>query len=593
MKTWLKISLGLLVWGGALGGGCSGAMTNQPVTTAAAIQAIQQAPDPSAVVAAYGSGLAIAANDPKLHEAYFIRMVEMGLPEMAFHQAQTLATLDPNNGLAWGVVAYVDARRGQMPEAVSAINLAGQFASSNKFVAHTAGEILAWYDIKADKGKLPDNARDGLTRIRGLLAKEPAFSEAYDTARKAYQTQSSAAEPAAPEAPAQTASATEAPSAPAAPPASPGAYAPQAVTGPSATLPPDQGAPVTYVAPPIEPIYSPVYYPAYYDWAPDYCYDWGPGWAAPSPWCWWYPCGFWGGCGFYPFGLTFAFGDFDDFHHGHGFEHGHGFDHGHGFGHHGDFGHGGNFGQHGSFAAGGGFANHNDPAAWHSGANGTTGFFGTPARPSASLGQWNHQGALGSSAVASAGTGTHWWNGGSHPATMGARVASSSAGSAFARSGARVPQGIWSSASATAARPGSSSRAPAATAPATHAWSGTVGGSRAVPAARPSYSAPAYRTPAYSAPRYAAPTARSFGSIHSFPSYGGGWARPAPSYSAPAAPSFGGRFSGGGFHSFGGGSGGGFSGGRSFSGGGFHGGGFGGGGFGDGHGGGFGGGGHR
>jgi hypothetical protein len=77
-------------------------------------------------------------------------------------------------------VAYVDARRSQMPEAVSAINLAGQFASSNKFVAHTAGEILAWYDLKADKTKLPENAKDGLTRIRGLLDKETAFTEAYD-----------------------------------------------------------------------------------------------------------------------------------------------------------------------------------------------------------------------------------------------------------------------------------------------------------------------------------------------------------------------------------------------------------------------------
>jgi hypothetical protein len=76
MKNWLKISLGLLVWGGALGGGCSGAMTNQPAATAAAIQAIQQAPDPSAAVAAYGSGLGIAPNDLKLHEAYVVRMVE-------------------------------------------------------------------------------------------------------------------------------------------------------------------------------------------------------------------------------------------------------------------------------------------------------------------------------------------------------------------------------------------------------------------------------------------------------------------------------------------------------------------------------------
>src|ERR1035441_2680786 len=123
MNIWLKVSLGLLVWGSALGSGCSQSVTSQPATVAAAIQAIQQAGDPSAAVAAYGSGLALTANDPKLHEAYVVRMVDMGLPEMAYHQAQTLTTLQPNNGLAWGVVAYVDARRGQMPEAVSAIKI--------------------------------------------------------------------------------------------------------------------------------------------------------------------------------------------------------------------------------------------------------------------------------------------------------------------------------------------------------------------------------------------------------------------------------------------------------------------------------------
>jgi hypothetical protein len=586
MKTWLKISLGLLVWGSALGGGCSGAMTNQPATTAAAIQAIQQAPDPSAAVAAYGSGLAIAPNDPNLHEAYVARMVEMGLPEMAFHQAHTLATLQPNNGLAWGVLAYVDARRSQMPEAVSAINLAGQFAATNKFVAHTAGEILAWYDIKADKSKLPDNAKDGLTRIRGLLDKQPAFTEAYDTARKAYQTQSSAEQPSAPEVPAQNASAGLAPSAPESVTTSPEAYAPQTVTAPQAVLPADQGAPVTYVMPPTEPVYTPAYYPAYYDWAPDYGYDWGPGWVAPSPWCWWYPCGFWGGCGFFPFGLTFAFGDFDDFHHGHGDGHGHG------DWHHGGFGHSGNFGQHGGVGAGGSLGNHNDPAVWHGGGHGTTGFFGTAARPSASLAQWNHQGAVGTSATATAGAGTHWWSGASQPSARGSSASLSSGTTTLAQSGTHAPQGMWSAGSGAVARSGGFSRAPAATAAATHLGSGTAGSFRTAPATRPSYSAPAYRAPAYSAPRYAAPTTRSFGGYHSFRSYGGGSARPAPSYSFSAPRSSSGGFSGGGAHSFGGSSSGGFSGGRSVGGGGFHSGGFsgggshGGGGFGGGHGGG-------
>ena len=82
-------------------------------------------------------------------------MVDFGLPEMAYYQAQTLTTLQVNNGLAWGVVAYVDARRAQMAEAIYAINLAGQFAPDNKFVQHTAGELVAWYDLKADKATIP------------------------------------------------------------------------------------------------------------------------------------------------------------------------------------------------------------------------------------------------------------------------------------------------------------------------------------------------------------------------------------------------------------------------------------------------------
>ena len=90
-----------------------------------------------AVVTAYANGIALDRSDPKLHEAYVARMVDLGLPELAYHQAQTLTTLQSSNGLAWGVVAYVDARRGQMADAISAINLASQFAPENAFVAHS------------------------------------------------------------------------------------------------------------------------------------------------------------------------------------------------------------------------------------------------------------------------------------------------------------------------------------------------------------------------------------------------------------------------------------------------------------------------
>ncbi len=551
MSAWRKICLGVLVWIGVVAIGWGQSAVVQSVTVSAAIQAIQQAPDPSAVVAAYASALAFSPNDPSLHQAYVSRMVDMGLPEMAYHQAQTLTTLQPNNGLAWGVVAYVDARRGQMPDAVAAINLAGQFASTNKFVAHTAGEILAWYNLKADKSQIPENAKDGLARVRSLMGKQPAFTEAYETARKAYLAQSSAVQPSAQESAAGAAAAagSAANSAASTPQM---AYAPEATAPNQYMSPYDQGAYSTYAVPPVVSAYPPDYYYSDYDLSPYYYYDWGPGWVAPLPWCWWEPCGFWCGAGFYPFGFSGVFcgnGDFNHFHH---FQNGQGFGHFGGFGDHGGFGHG------------------HDPAVWHTSAHGTTTFFGTPARPSSSFAQWNHEGFGAHSSTFATSAGTHWWTGAGQQ-SLGTRAspAFGSTGATFDRSGGFTRQGIWSAGPSTSTRPSEWARSPAATAPATHWWS----------AAPRSYSAaPAYRAPAYSMPRYAAPSIGSFRGYSSVPSFGG-WGRSAPSYSAPAPRSFGGGFTSGGFsgRSFGGSSfGGGFHGG-GFSGG-FHGGGFGGGG---------------
>ena len=227
-----------------------GESTSSP-ELAAAIQAIEQAPDPSATVAAYVNGAAVDRNDPKLSEAYVIRMVDLGLPELAFHQAQTLTTLQSNNGLAWGVVAYVEARRGNMAEAISAINLAGQFAPTTPLVERTAGEIMAWYDIKADKATLSENAHRGLATIRGLLEKRPEFANAYETAKKAYQAQASA-----PEQPVQS----------------------QAVS-------------------PTESVNS----------YSDYSYASDAGWVEPTPWWWWQPVGFFAGSNFVPLTTVVVF----------------------------------------------------------------------------------------------------------------------------------------------------------------------------------------------------------------------------------------------------------------------------------------------
>jgi hypothetical protein len=49
--------------------------------------------------------------------------------------------------------------------------------------------IVAWYDVKADKATLSENAQHGLATIRGLLEKRPEFANAYKTAKEAYESQ--------------------------------------------------------------------------------------------------------------------------------------------------------------------------------------------------------------------------------------------------------------------------------------------------------------------------------------------------------------------------------------------------------------------
>ena len=425
---------------------------------AAAIAAIQQAADPSAAVSAYAEGMALNHNDAKFHEAYVRRMVELGLPEMAYHQAQTVTTMEPKNGLAWGVLAYVDARRGQMSEALSAIALAGQYAPNDTFVEHTAGELSAWYDLKADKAQLQASVINSLSKLRDQIGQKPAFVEAYDMAAGAYRAQ--AAQSSIPSAPAAN-------SQPAAPP-------------PGMASESDQIAPLGYGAPAYAPGYYPSDYGAYNDQGPDYYADYGPGWIAPSPVWWWAPVGYWGGCNFVPFPSTCLFGDFDGFHRHHfegGFDHAH-FD---------PFGAGGGFGFHG------GLADAHNPAFWHQGRFGGGAFFGAPALPSSQVIAWSREGAA--VAAATLATTPHWWsNPGQGALALGARPALHSS----------LP-------GATVGR----RNIPSATVPAFGARSGDGNATAFRSAPRSAWSVPATRS--FTAPHWntlpASPTFHSYGTL--------------------------------------------------------------------------------
>jgi hypothetical protein len=233
------------------------------------IQSIQQATDPSALITAYANGFAVDRTSLKLHEAYVSRMVDFGLPEMAYHQAELAASLNPRNGMVRGVLAYVYAKRGQMAEAMAEIAQAANLSPDQPFVQRTTGELLAWYDRNFLTVKIPDALKVSLDGVRSAMSSRAQFAQAYDDARKALAEQAA-------EAAAEKATAPAGSSAP--PTTQPSAqndpaneqYPPDAYVYPSGGGYGYSQQPQDYAAP----------YPYYYPWTGD----------------WWYPTGFfWGG----------------------------------------------------------------------------------------------------------------------------------------------------------------------------------------------------------------------------------------------------------------------------------------------------------
>ena len=150
------------------------------------VEAVRKAETPSAVVSAFAGGVAVDPRNAALHEAYLRRMVDLGVPEMAAHQAQILTGLDAGNGLAWGVMAFVYARRGQMPTAARAVARALKALPDDPFVLSTAGQLVAWYYYGAEPSSVPRETQQVLLAVRLKHGQKAAFTEGYLAGRDAY-----------------------------------------------------------------------------------------------------------------------------------------------------------------------------------------------------------------------------------------------------------------------------------------------------------------------------------------------------------------------------------------------------------------------
>ena len=189
------------------------------VSVAAQIDVIRRAPNPSAAVDAYAKGLVNAPDSVPLEEAYLVRMVELGVPEMADAQARDLIQRQTGSGVAWAVAAFNDAERGQPVEALGEIATAVQHQARDPFVQRTAGQLLAWYDTEADQSQVPDDVKSGVSQIRALLSGQRAYGDAYRRAHAVYDQDTSTASTASAPPTTEPAPPTEYPAPPAEPPA--------------------------------------------------------------------------------------------------------------------------------------------------------------------------------------------------------------------------------------------------------------------------------------------------------------------------------------------------------------------------------------
>jgi hypothetical protein len=164
-----------------------------------AISAIERAPDPSSATDAYVKGAVLDRDSVAVEQAYVKRLAALGLPEMAETQARDLSKRRPDDGIAWAVVAYMDARKGDTTAALQGILIANRQAGDDPFVQRTAAQLLAYYDYKADRTRIDGAVRTALEQMRNDLRGKTEYAQAYERASDAYAHEPAAApsEPAA------------------------------------------------------------------------------------------------------------------------------------------------------------------------------------------------------------------------------------------------------------------------------------------------------------------------------------------------------------------------------------------------------------
>lgn len=142
------------------------------------IEAIRTSKTPSEAITAYASAYAATGAETMTERAFILQMIDFGVPEMSQKQAEDLAA-HGSDGIAYGVLAFSSARADKLDEAITHIKEAGRISPNDQFVQRTAGQILAWYDVKNAQKAFPDAVQKAAEDVRERLGSRRAFATAY------------------------------------------------------------------------------------------------------------------------------------------------------------------------------------------------------------------------------------------------------------------------------------------------------------------------------------------------------------------------------------------------------------------------------
>ena len=157
------------------------------------LKVIRQADDARTVMRTYTRALAVDRDSVELHRSYMRRMLAFGLPQIAQHAARELLRLEKADGMAHGLLGYMDGRRGALVGALVATVRAAERTPDDPSVLNNLGQLVAWHDLEEDPPPVPDAARRALARLRPALAKKPPFAAAYKRLQSAYTQQGAVA----------------------------------------------------------------------------------------------------------------------------------------------------------------------------------------------------------------------------------------------------------------------------------------------------------------------------------------------------------------------------------------------------------------